>query len=495
MSELRELRIDYSPPPTVARFMHSNAFVRGLMGPVGSAKTTACIFEIFRRAQMQPKARDGIRYSRWLIVRNTGPELETTTMKSWFQWFPPDTKMQKAFGVFRQRPPLTHFVRVGDIDLEVIFLALDRDEDKRKLLSFECTGIWFNEAREMDYSIVQMALTRVGRYPNGEKGGCAWNGIIMDTNPPDDQHWWYHMFEETRPDGWELFKQPSGLASTAENLENLNQTEHTLKLPLEERRAIGRGYYERMMAGQPEEWVNVYVRGLYGFVQTGRAVYKHEWNDDFHCSKTELKPLPGLPVWIGVDCSGRNPAAVFLQKPQPSRWLAIRELVSEDISAKAFAQLLKSDLDTYFPGSEVYCFGDPAGGAKAQTREETYFDVLRSVGIRVVPATEGLRIEPRIQTVKQVLSENIEGSPRLMICPVNCKVLRKGFNGAYNYKKYSTSGASRFDTTPDKRDNRHADVHDALQYGLVGAGEARTMRGRPETRNTQIVIQDPWRVF
>ena len=53
--------------------------------------------------------------------------------------------------------------RKGDID--VLFLALDREEDVRKLLSLELTGAWINEAREIPKAIVDTLTGRVGRYP------------------------------------------------------------------------------------------------------------------------------------------------------------------------------------------------------------------------------------------------------------------------------------------------------------------------------------------
>lgn len=82
--------IIYRPPGKVARaFMHSTAFFRGLMGPFGSGKSTVCVMEILKRAKAQKPGPDGIRRSRWAVIRNTYPELKTTTIKTWHQWVPP----------------------------------------------------------------------------------------------------------------------------------------------------------------------------------------------------------------------------------------------------------------------------------------------------------------------------------------------------------------------------------------------------------------------
>ena len=33
----------------------------------------------------------------------------------------------------------------------------------------------------------------------GLQGGFNWSGVVMDTNPPDTDHWWYRVAEEETP--------------------------------------------------------------------------------------------------------------------------------------------------------------------------------------------------------------------------------------------------------------------------------------------------------
>ena len=68
--------------------MKDNTFFRGIRGPVGSGKSVACSIEIFRRALLQEPDKSGKRKSRWAIIRNTNPQLRTTTIKTWLDWFP-----------------------------------------------------------------------------------------------------------------------------------------------------------------------------------------------------------------------------------------------------------------------------------------------------------------------------------------------------------------------------------------------------------------------
>ena len=92
MMEIPSLDLNFENSPTVWKFLHDDSFVRGLMGPVGSGKSYGCAAEIMLRAvRQQPSPRDGIRYTRFVIVRNTYPELRTTTIKTWQELFPEDT--------------------------------------------------------------------------------------------------------------------------------------------------------------------------------------------------------------------------------------------------------------------------------------------------------------------------------------------------------------------------------------------------------------------
>ena len=168
------INFKYKPDGNVLKhFMKDDTFFRGIRGPVGSGKSVGCCVEVFRRALQQKKGPDGIRKSRWAIIRNTNPQLRTTTIKTWLDWFP-----EADWGKFMWSVPYTHHIKKGDIDLEVLFLALDRPEDVKKLLSLELTGIWINEAREIPKSIIDACTMRVGRYPSMRDGGPSWTGVI-----------------------------------------------------------------------------------------------------------------------------------------------------------------------------------------------------------------------------------------------------------------------------------------------------------------------------
>lgn len=444
-------QIVYKPPGPVSRaFMLSEAFVRGIRGPIGSGKSTACCFEILRRAQQQVAGPDGIRRSRWGVIRNSYPELKTTTIKTWHQWIP------ETVGRWRSEGPPTHRITEGDIDLEVMFLALDTQDDVRKLLSMELTGAWVNEAREVPKAVIDGLTGRVGRYPSRRDGGASWSGIIMDTNSPDDDHWWYRLAETARPDGWAFFAQPSGIGPDAENVANL---------PAQ--------YYQRAMAGKDDDWVKVYVHGAYGFVREGKPVFP-TYRDNIHCRPSPV--VPGRTVTVGIDF-GLTPAAVFLQRDVLGRVRAVGELVSEDMGAVRFAELLGRELRTKYAGCPVEAFGDPAGDNRAQTDETTPFQIINAAG---VPATAAPSNDPvlRIEAVSAMLNRLVDGEPGFALDGQACPVLRKALGGAYCYRRVQVANRETYRDVPEK--NKFSHVADALQYSALGLGEG------------NVVIQAPW---
>ena len=161
----RKARI-YNAEKTPAMFHASDAFVRGLMGPVGSGKSVACCMEILSRAIRQRPNSAGVRKSRWAVVRNTYGELKTTTIKTWQAWV--DDSVCPIVYDSPIRGAMTQKLEDGTtMQLEILFIALDRPDQVKKLLSLELTGGWINECREVPKAILDGLTSRVGRYQIG----------------------------------------------------------------------------------------------------------------------------------------------------------------------------------------------------------------------------------------------------------------------------------------------------------------------------------------
>ena len=448
---MRRKQVEYHASPTCGRFHRSDDFVRGVLGPIGSGKSVACCWEIWRRANEQEPGPDGVRRTRWAIIRNTYRELKDTTLNTWSDWFSPD-----MIGRW-DASDMMHVIDEGDLYIEVLFRALDRPDDVKKLLSLELTGGWINEAREIPRSVLDMLQGRVGRYPKKELSlgfhGATWEGVICDTNPPDTDHWWYRLFEEDRPDGWSMYHQPSGRSPEAENIENLPKD-----------------YYQRLMQGHDDAWIAIYVDGQYGFVSDAKPIWP-DYSDAIHCAKEDIEPEPGVPLVVGIDF-GLTPAATISQDVA-GQWRVIDEVVTEDMGALKFGKLLGKHIRQHFQGYEIEFWGDPAGEGRAQTDEKTPFEMLAKSNIEAWPApTNDFTI--RVESVSNRLNRLDSGRPAFILSP-RCRVLRKAMMGGYHYKRVQVAGDERYHDKPNK--NMYSHVAESLPYGMLGAGEGEALVG------------------
>ena len=427
-----QIEYDYLPVPTVKEFSKDNNFIRGLMGPFGSGKSSGCVIEILRRAQAQAPGQDGIKRTRWAIIRNTYGQLKDTTIKTFHQWVPPN-----LFGEWRVSDHTYIIKKFKDCEIEILFRALDRPEHVSNLLSLELTGAWVNEAREVPWLVIQALQGRVGRFPAQRDGGPTWFGVFMDTNPPDEDSWWYRQFEEVKPEGWAIFKQPSGRSPTAENLKNLPK-----------------GYYDNLINSMDEETVKVYVDGQYGYTRDGKPVYP-EYNDNLHCKS--CSPIKGKPIYRGWDF-GLTPACSFSQVLPSGRWIIFDEMTSESMGIERFSEDVIEHCNQEYKGFTFIDVGDPAGNARAQTDEKTCFEILRGKKVLIQSGEQSLAA--RLESVRKPLRTLTDGKPRFVLDP-KCKMLRKGFQGRYKYRRLQVS-SERYSEEPDKNDYSH--IHDSLQY-------------------------------
>ena len=455
--------------------MKDSNFFRGIRGPVGSGKSVACCVEVFRRSLEQKKNDQGIRKSRWAIIRNTNPQLRTTTIKTWLDWFPED-----IWGKFHWSVPYTHHIQQDELDIEILFLALDRPEDVKKLLSLELTGIWINEAREVPKSIIDACTMRVGRYPSMREGGASWSGVIADTNAPEEDHWWAIMAGEVpipdyipreqaqmliKPDNWSFYVQPSAMKEKLDEKGDVDSYE--VNKSAENISNILETYYPNLIRGKTKSWIDVYVMNKLGSIQEGKPVYP-QFVSETHIAEEEIPIAVGVPLYIGVDF-GLTPAAVFGQKVR-GRWLLQSEIVAIDMGIVRFAELLRQEIATRFSGLDVNIIGDPAGDFRAQTDESTPFQILRGAGLRAIPAPSN-SVDLRLESVASQLTKMSDGQPAFLI-DRRCPTLIKGFQGGYCYRRMQVSG-ERYDDKPEK--NMYSHIHDALQYLMLGAGEGRQL--------------------
>jgi hypothetical protein len=456
--------------PTIQRFFDSDAFIRALLGPFGSGKSSACVMELAQRGLQVPPGPDGVRRSRWAAVRNTNKELEDTTERVVLEWLKP----QQIGGVWT---PSKHNYLIkglraeGDqqgAEIEIMFRALDRDDQIRDLLSSEYTGAWIHEAREINWAVIDAMQGRVGRFPRLADTGPFWSGIWMDTNPPDVESDFFKFFEETdhsetvaelakiipglTVDSYRaIFKQPSGRSSIAENLPNLPT-----------------GYYQRLAIGKSPEWTKVYVDGDYGFVSDGKPVWP-EYVDQLHCPPDKdkwPKPNQNLPIVRSYDF-GLTPACIFSQITTRGQWIVFDELVATRMGTDNFSDEVIEYSARNYPRCEFQDIGDPAGANPTETNETTSsFRIMHAKGILIEPGIQTLEI--RLESVRKPLRTLVDGKPQFVLHP-RCSKLRRGMMGGYHFRRMRISG-ERYTSSPEKDSFSHP--CDALSYAgtrLFGA--------------------------
>lgn len=467
--------------PVLDAFVRCRDRVSVIMGPLGSGKTFGCVDRILEQMTEQDTNDRGMRPSRWFAVRNTYPDLTTTTIKDFMALFQDLGKLTMG-GL--EPPTFRTNARLPDgsqLDSEVTFLALDRDDAVRKIRGSQMTGVWLNETKELSKAVIDMLDLRHGRYPSMGDGGVdpTWHGMLGDTNAWDEDHFLYRLLSTgDPPDGWRMFRQPGGVMRhpqtgewianpDAENLHNLPD-----------------GYYVRGMAGKDEDWIKVNLANEYGFVMDGRPVHP-AYVDSIHCTQQPIEFNPKLPIHLGIDF-GRTPAAVIAQfVPALGRLVVIDEFVTEDMAAVDFAPELVRYLKRNYP-QQIIGWCDPAGDARGQATNDTPRQILVAEGLPVLPAPSNDVTLRRAALARPLRRLCMDGKPAVLISP-RCKTLRKGLAGGFCYRRLKVAGQERYTEEPDK--NRYSHVCEGLEYLELGLGEGQEAIKRPEWQRSRGPMQ------
>lgn len=452
--------------PVLSKYMLSKKRICLIRGPLGSAKTFASCEKVFKIMCNQAPNQQRLRKTRAYAIRNTYSDLNTTTIKDWLELFG-DLGSFTAGGM---HPP-THRLRfrLPDktiVESEIVFLALDRPQAIKKLRGSQVTVFWLNETKELPKEVIDMADLRHGRYPSAMDGGPTWHGMIGDYNSPDEDHWLYEMAEETQPPDWEFFVQPGGVMkemifdTSIPGREQMRWTGKWIENPdAENVPNLPKDYYMLGMQGKDDSWIDVNLANSYGTVVEGKPIYKEQWNDALHINP-DLKVDPALDLVIGLDF-GLTPSAIIGQETPTGAVHVLHEVTADGMGIKQFVKhALKPLLNKEYRGYKKHYVGDPAGNKRNDNDEITVFKTLNDLGLDPDEANTN---DPDIrwEAVREPLQRLIEGKPGFQMHP-RCKVLRKGFNSGYSFRRLMITGEIRFSDRATK--NRFSHPHDALQY-------------------------------
>lgn len=465
----------YKPSLTGKAFMRSKAFLKLVMGPVGGGKSTVALYDLLKRAYEQEPF-NNIRRTKFGILRNTMQQLKSTVkplLDSWLVTIPSSLPGGGPMGQWRLTDNTFEIKgRLSDgtsIHTEFILLAADTPDDVRRLLSLELSAAWVEECREVDEAVFSGLQGRVARFPSRAAGGVTYPGVICSTNPPPLGTYW-HDFVSSPPKTAEIFIQPAAMLDDgswnpeAENIEHLDPN-----------------YYENLVAGKKEGWIDVYIRNKFGPGEWGNPVFKGTFKQDFHVSKTNLSPITQSinPLIIGSD-NGLTAGAGLMQMDAKGRVNVLGECYVPDGETMGYEtfldKLMIPKLRNEFPmfkAENIIFVVDPACFQRSQVDEKTIAMAIQQRGFKVLKASTN---DParRIDAVEGLLMRQIDGSAGLLIDP-RCTHIINGMAWGYRYRKVS-SGQS----VAQVEKNFWSHTCEGLQYGClhynVSAGAASQRR-------------------
>jgi phage terminase large subunit len=444
----------YRPFKTPKEFHNDYSRVKMLMGPYGSGKSCASWMHLIMRAIEMPQNEEGWRLSKDLVIRNTMGELKTTTIPILLSW-------TQGLGSFSQNvsPVLTYKFQFNDgnghIQWEILFLGLDILKDIGKLRSLDITNAWLNEAAFIHELIFDDSQARIGRYPYGKKNFNY--EVIIDSNPPTVRHWIYRKFEKENIKNFAIYHQPAGILKEKGNYIPNPEADNIENLP------GGYNYYLDIARSHSEEYVQVYCRGEYGKIASGKVVF-NEYNDDLHAID-KIEYIEEVPIVLGWDF-GLTPAVIFLQRID-KQIRAFKEFCLERGGIKQFVELVvlpyiqSLDEKVLIEAS----IGDISGDTPSQTDMQTCLGILRQHGITTQPAKSNT-LQPRLESVRTVLNTLVNGKPAFILSKKETPILREGFLGEYFYKSVQVAGSDEIKDIPYKT-HPYSDIQDALQYAIM----------------------------
>jgi hypothetical protein len=494
------LRVYKPAGPVSAAFLRdSDSDVRALLGPVGGGKSSTCIFDLIRNACLMPECIgvapgvDGIIKFKVAVIGQTYGQMERNLFPTWKRWLPADgdnwTEAEFTGGGGRMAVHKIEWdIQRGNrrirVFFEAVFAALGEHVVEEFMRGFEPTCFWFYEVDLLPETCIPQAIFRLGRFPSVAdlkpstplRGfprytlaklppGKAYGDlppnvlyrsfIICDLNAPDVDSWFYKTFEEERPDGFKLYKQPSGRSSAAENKQNLPP-----------------GYYDRQVAVlRDKNLIKRMVDAQYAPSRDGEPVFP-EYDDALFYADEDIKAVPGIPVELGVDAGLGNPAAVINQVLPNGQFVTLGEVVPGRMSCRRFAAEIKREVAEIaalsgLPFLDIACgWGDPAGflGADKEDGQLAWMEELAAeLGCPIEPAPSN-EVTLRLDAVRDEMVVEA-GIPKTRISR-RAKKLRKGYASHYCYKVDKATGRPGVDAKPHKGPFSH--VADADQYHKLG---------------------------
>lgn len=446
MPQSERKKIDFNPNPIQKNFIESQAHADLFSSRVGEGKSTALVWSCFYHTRHNPGAD-------WAFIRDTFENIQKSTQKTFFQWFPPG-----VFGTYNTTKKQFTWAE-GIASGTVTFVGMDDPGDASKLLSWELGGIAMDEpapaagSAGIDEMVFDLGVQRL-RQP-----GMKWYAMKLATNNPDDNHWTYKKFvEEGQEQDYRLW-QPN----KPENMQNLPE-----------------GYYERLrrqLQHRPD-LVRRFIDGEFGFQQEGEPVTP-QWSDRIHLTMG-LVPLRLREIVLCWDF-GHNPTCIITQRTPQGYWNSLYSFVGDGIGVEELIiDQVAPILRDKFMGCPIRHIGDPAGNQREQTSiTRTAVQAIK----RLIGGTwrsGPQRWEERINPAQTILTRTIQGTGLVQVDRINAKELWHALRGGWHYHKSRTGVVSA-----EAFKNMSSHPGDAWSYGaaiLFPSGKLYEQIGRAGTQ-------------
>ena len=494
-------RFDFRYAPTLRRAaLDKKKTVRIVWGPVESGKTVWSLLQLYEIACTIPRCKDGIRRSRFLIVRSTEAELERGIMRTWKQLFPED-----AWGSPQGSMPAIHVLRFLDVEAEFEFFAFEDDSEAvlKKLRSTEYTAALINEGQYTPLRLVHAIRQRTGRFP--ERVFCPdfdrKRRVVMDMNAPrTSAHWVLYMsglvplpadmpaeerHQYIKPDDWEIYIQPGSvipLRDTSGQIYDFAINPDAENLPYQDPASI----LSLCKSGNLDDILRDYCNQVI-IVKDGTPRYPN-FRRTWHVAKERIEPVKGAPIILSAD-PGLTGAAVFQQKIN-GQWRALRELNAfKDRTirgAAAFGQRMIDILRAEFPWHKetgVTCWGDPYGSWGTTEENTTFFNIWRELGLEFQAPAPKDNPSLRHEIGQKLINRGTLGEPDFIICPVGCPTLIDAIEFGCVMKQVKRQG--EMVVVGELVKNNHSHIVEAVEYGWWGGGESISIIEKPQEQKKQ----------
>ncbi len=340
-------------------------------GPAGTGKTFAILYKIHLLLLSYPG-------SKWLVTRRYNVDLAGSAMATYQEAVLNEHEDVYYYGGSKVKP-------AGYIYPNGSFMAVNGLDRPGRLKSFECDGVYINEATECEVQHLEYARMRL------RKGVMPYQQIIMDTNPDAPTHWLNQRMN-------------SGLTTRLESRHEDNPRYYDTKTGTwtEE----GFRYIEGILGGLTGVRLARYRYGIWAASEG--TVYQDSW-DRAH-NVIDRFPIPKeWPRYLAIDFGYVHPFVALWAAMDPDGRLYIYRQI---YMTKRLVEDHAKDIKKYSRWGEKD--GDPLPREIITDHDaEDRRTLERHLGLMTTAAHKG--VSDGIQAVAARLRKQGDGKPRILI--------------------------------------------------------------------------------